>query len=153
MVSHGLVSAALFLIVGVVYERKHSRSIADYSGLANTMPKYSAFFMLFMLASVGLPGTSGFVGEFLVILSTIKISIYLTIFTAVGVVVGAAYMLLLYKNINFGQVNNNLKEMKDLNFIEISYFTIISIMVVVLGIYPKLLLKLVDASISLSVLS
>ena len=153
MISHGLVSAALFLIVGVVYERKHSRSIADYSGLANTMPKYSAFFMLFMLASVGLPGTSGFVGEFLVILSTIKISIYLTIFTAVGVVVGAAYMLLLYKNINFGQVNNNLKEMKDLNFIEISYFAIISIMVVVLGIYPKILLKLVDASISLSVLS
>ena len=96
MISHGIVSAALFLIVGVVYERHHTRMISDYSGVTNVMPKYSFFFMVFMHSSVGLPGTSGFVGEFLVIMSTISVSVYLTFFTAIGVILGASYLSLIH---------------------------------------------------------
>ena len=149
MISHGLVSAALFLIVGVVYDRQHTRLIEDYSGLSNVMPKYSFFFMIFMLASVGLPGTSGFIGEFLVIISTISISIYLTIFTAIGVVLGAAYMLLLFKNVNFGELKDTLSEIKDLEFIEIVYFSLLGFFVILLGVYPKILFNLIDKSVGL----
>ena len=152
MISHGLVSAALFLIVGVVYDRQHTRLIEDYSGLSNVMPKYSFFFMIFMLASVGLPGTSGFIGEFLVIISTISINIYLTIFTAIGVVLGAAYMLLLYKNVNFGELKNTLSEIKDLEFIEIIYFSLLGFFVILLGVYPKILFNLIDKSVGLMVI-
>ena len=152
MISHGLVSAALFLIVGVVYDRQHTRLIEDYSGLSNVMPKYSFFFMIFMLASVGLPGTSGFIGEFLVIISTISINIYLTIFTAIGVVLGAAYMLLLFKNVNFGEVKETLSEIKDLEFIEIIYFSLLGFFVILLGVYPKILFNLIDKSVGLMVI-
>ena len=149
MISHGLVSAALFLIVGVIYDRQHTRLIKDYSGLSNVMPKYSFFFMIFMLASVGLPGTSGFIGEFLVIISTISINIYLTIFTAIGVVLGAAYMLLLFKNVNFGELKETLSEIKDLEFIEIVYFSLLGFFVILLGVYPKILFNLIDKSVGL----
>ena len=152
MISHGLVSAALFLIVGVVYDRQHTRLIEDYSGLSNVMPKYSFFFMIFMLASVGLPGTSGFIGEFLVIISTISINIYLTIFTAIGVVLGAAYMLLLFKNVNFGELKDTLSEIKDLEFTEIIYFSLLSFFVILLGVYPKILFNLIDKSVGLMVI-
>ena len=152
MISHGLVSAALFLIVGVVYDRQHTRLIEDYSGLSNVMPKYSFFFMIFMLASVGLPGTSGFIGEFLVIISTISINIYLTIFTAIGVVLGAAYMLLLFKNVNFGELKDTLSEIKDLEFIEIIYFSLLGFFVILLGVYPKILFNLIDKSVGLMVI-
>jgi len=149
MISHGLVSAALFLIVGVIYDRQHTRLIKDYSGLSIVMPKYSFFFMIFMLASVGLPGTSGFIGEFLVIISTISINIYLTIFTAIGVVLGAAYMLLLFKNVNFGELKETLSEIKDLEFIEIIYFSLLGFFVILLGVYPKILFNLIDKSVGL----
>ena len=152
MISHGLVSAALFLIVGVIYDRQHTRLIKDYSGLSNVMPKYSFFFMIFMLASVGLPGTSGFIGEFLVIISTISINIYLTIFTAIGVVLGAAYMLLLFKNVNFGELKETLSEIKDLEFIEIIYFSFLGFFVILLGVYPKLLFNLIDKSVGLIII-
>ena len=152
MISHGLVSAALFLIVGVVYDRQHTRLIEDYSGLSNVMPKYSFFFMIFMLASVGLPGTSGFIGEFLVIISTISINIYLTIFTAIGVVLGAAYMLLLFKNVNFGELKDTLSEIKDLEFTEIIYFSLLGFFVILLGVYPKILFNLIDKSVGLMVI-
>ena len=152
MISHGLVSAALFLIVGVIYDRQHTRLIEDYSGLSNVMPKYSFFFMIFMLASVGLPGTSGFIGEFLVIISTISINIYLTIFTAIGVVLGAAYMLLLFKNVNFGELKDKLSEIKDLEFIEIIYFSLLSFFVILLGVYPKILFNLIDKSVGLIII-
>ncbi|MDB9825122.1 NADH-quinone oxidoreductase subunit M [Alphaproteobacteria bacterium] len=152
MISHGLVSAALFLIVGVIYDRQHTRLIKDYSGLSNVMPKYSFFFMIFMLASVGLPGTSGFIGEFLVIISTISISIYLTIFTAIGVVLGAAYMLLLFKNVNFGELKETLSEIKDLDFIEIIYFSLLGFFVILLGVYPKILFNLIDKSVGLIII-
>ena len=152
MISHGLVSAALFLIVGVVYDRQHTRLIEDYSGLSNVMPKYSFFFMIFMLASVGLPGTSGFIGEFLVIISTISINIYLTIFTAIGVVLGAAYMLLLFKNVNFGELKDTLSEIKDLEFTEIIYFSLLGFFVILLGVYPKILFNLIDKSVGLIII-
>ena len=152
MISHGLVSAALFLIVGAIYDRQHTRLIKDYSGLSNVMPKYSFFFMIFMLASVGLPGTSGFIGEFLVIISTISINIYLTIFTAIGVVLGAAYMLLLFKNVNFGELKETLSEIKDLEFIEIIYFSLLSFFVILLGVYPKILFNLIDKSVGLIII-
>ena len=152
MISHGLVSAALFLIVGVVYDRQHTRLIEDYSGLSNVMPKYSFFFMIFMLASVGLPGTSGFIGEFLVIISTISINIYLTIFTAIGVVLGAAYMLLLFKNVNYGELKDTLSEIKDLEFTEIIYFSLLGFFVILLGVYPKILFNLIDKSVGLMVI-
>ena len=147
MISHGVVSAALFLIVGVVYERHHSRMIADYSGVTNIMPKYSFFFMVFMLASVGLPGTSGFVGEFLVIMSTISVNVYLTIFTAMGVVLGAAYMLLLYKNVNFGEIKSNIKKLNDLTGIELFYFICLAFLTILLGVYPKILFNMINESI------
>ena len=152
MISHGIVSAALFLIVGVVYERHHTRMISDYSGVTNVMPKYSFFFMVFMLASVGLPGTSGFVGEFLVIMSTISVSVYLTFFTAVGVILGASYMLLLYKNINFGDLKSDIKQLADLTNIEIFYFSCLAFLTMLLGIYPKLLFEMINKSISLSII-
>jgi len=147
MISHGVVSAALFLIVGVVYERHHTRMIADYSGVTNIMPKYSFFFMVFMLASVGLPGTSGFVGEFLVIMSTISVNVYLTIFTAMGVVLGAAYMLLLYKNVNFGEIKSNIKKLHDLTGIELFYFICLAFLTILLGVYPKILFNMINESI------
>ena len=152
MISHGIVSAALFLIVGVVYERHHTRMISDYSGVTNVMPKYSFFFMVFMLSSVGLPGTSGFVGEFLVIMSTISVSVYLTFFTAIGVILGASYMLLLYKNINFGDLKSDIKHLADLTNIEIFYFSCLAFLTMLLGIYPKLLFEMINKSISLSII-
>jgi len=144
MISHGVVSAALFLIVGVVYERHHTRMIADYSGVTNIMPKYSFFFMVFMLASVGLPGTSGFVGDFLVIMSTISVNVYLTVFTAIGVVLGAAYMLLLYKNVNFGEIKSSIKKLNDLTNIELFYFVCLAFLTILLGVYPKILFNMIN---------
>ena len=152
MISHGLVSAALFLSVGVIYERMHTRLISKYGGLVNIMPKYSFFFMVFMLSSVGLPGTSGFVGEFLVIMSTISVSVYLTFFTAIGVILGASYMLLLYKNINFGDLKSDIKQLADLTNIEIFYFSCLAFLTMLLGIYPKLLFEMINKSISLSII-
>ena len=152
MISHGIVSAALFLIVGVVYERHHTRMISDYSGVTNVMPKYSFFFMIFMLSSVGLPGTSGFVGEFLVIMSTISVSVYLTFFTAIGVILGASYMLLLYKNVNFGDLKTDIKQLADLTNIEIFYFSCLAFLTMFLGVYPKLLFEMINKSISISIL-
>ena len=152
MISHGIVSAALFLIVGVVYERHHTRMISDYSGVTNVMPKYSFFFMIFMLSSVGLPGTSGFVGEFLVIMSTISVNVYLTFFTAIGVILGASYMLLLYKNVNFGDLKTDIKQLADLTNIEIFYFSCLAFLTMLLGVYPKLLFEMINKSISMSIL-
>jgi len=102
MMSHGLISAALFLCVGVVYDRLHSRMISSYGGLVNIMPKYAFVFMIFVLAALGLPGTSGFVGEFLVLVGTFQINIFVAILASLGVILAAAYMLWLYKRVIFG---------------------------------------------------
>ena len=116
MLSHGIVSAALFLCVGVVYDRMHTREINFYSGLVLKMPHYAVIFMIFTLASIGLPGTSGFVGEFLIILGAYKFSNFLAFFTATGIILSAIYMLYLYKRVIFGILKNEkLKNMFDLN--------------------------------------
>ena len=116
MISHGLISAALFLCVGVVYDRYQSRMISSYGGLVNVMPKYAFVFMIFTLAALGLPGTSGFVGEFLVLVGVFQINILVAVLSSLGVILAAAYMLWLYKRVVFGKlVNSDLKQMVDLN--------------------------------------
>jgi NADH-quinone oxidoreductase subunit M len=124
MISHGLVSAALFLCVGVLYERMHSRLITTYGGVVTIIPKYSIMFMLFTLAALGLPGTSGFVGEFLVLMGVFKDNFFIAVIASLGVILGAAYMLWLYKRVIFGKlINKDLTKMVDLNRSE--YFLLI----------------------------
>ena len=141
MLSHGVVSAALFMCVGVVYDRIHSRQIADYGGIADRMPGYAAVFMLFMLASVGLPGTSGFVGEVLVIVGVWQRSSWVATFAATGMILSAAYMLWLYRRVIFGGLTkDNLKLIKDLRLNEIAAFAPLIVLAVLMGVYPSLFL-------------
>ena len=148
MLSHGVVSAALFLIVGVVYDRIHSREISDYGGLVYRMPAYSLVFMLFMLASVGLPGTGGFVGEILVLVGLFQVSPWLAAFAATGVILGAAYMLYLYRRIIFGQLTKeNLMKIKDLNAREWSIFAPLIVLTLWMGIYPSSFLDFMHVSV------
>ncbi len=145
MISHGLVSSALFLCVGVLYNRKHSRLIADYSGLVKNMPLFSFFLMIFTLSSIGLPGTSGFVGEFLVILGFFKVNAFLATISALGVILGASYMLRLYKRIIFGPfINNNFKDILDLNVLELLVLSFLAFAIMFMGIYPTLLLDFIE---------
>ena len=149
MISHGLVSAALFLCVGVVYDRIHSRLISTYGGVVSIMPKYAVFFMIFVLAAIGLPGTSGFVGEFLILMGAFKKSFLVATLASIGVVLGAAYMLWLYKRVIFGQiVNKNLLKMLDLDKSEIFIFSFLAIPTLFFGFYPEPLLNTIDASIT-----
>jgi len=142
MISHGIVSAALFLCVGVIYDRMHTREIAFYGGLVNKMPQYSVAFMIFMLASVGLPGTSGFVGEFLIILGAFKYNAFVAFFAASGIIFGAVYMLFLYKNIIFGILTNEkLKNILDLDVREKIILYPLIIIVIVIGIFPNIFLS------------
>jgi NADH-quinone oxidoreductase subunit M len=138
MLSHGVVSAALFLCVGVVYDRLHTREIARYGGLVNNMPRYATIFMLFMLASVGLPGTSGFVGEFLVLLGVYQVSTVTAFLAATGVVLGAAYMLYLYKRVVFGELTRaDVRAMTDVSAREVAVFLPLVALVLWMGIYPS----------------
>ena len=149
MISHGLVSAALFLCVGVVYERMHSRLIATYGGIVTLMPKYALLFMVFTLAAVGLPGTSGFIGEFLILMGAFKKSFLVAIIASSGVILGAAYMLWLYKRVIFGQlINKELLKMLDLNKSEIFILSCLAIPILLFGFYPEPLLNTIDVSIS-----
>jgi len=147
MISHGLVSGALFLCVGVLYDRMHTKEIAFYSGITNKMPKYALHFMVFMLASVGLPATAGFVGEFMVLLAVFDTNKIYSALMATGMVLGAAYMLWLYARVMFGEVKNEkLSDIKDLNTIEKLSFWPITILVIVIGVYPSLLLDDIHSS-------
>jgi len=138
MLSHGLVSAALFLCVGVIYDRLHTREISRYGGLAINMPRYALFFMLFTMASVGLPGTSGFVGEFLSLAGTYQISTWATLLCTTGIILGAAYMLYLYRRIIFGDlVHDDVKVMPDLSMREVALLLPIGLVVMWMGIYPE----------------
>ncbi len=138
MLSHGLVSGALFLCVGVIYDRLHTREISRYGGLAINMPKYSLLFMLFTMASVGLPGTSGFVGEFLSLAGLYKVSTWATLIATTGIILGAAYMLYLYRRVAFGeQVNADAAAMPDLDNREIWLLVPIAAVVMWMGIYPE----------------
>lgn len=148
MISHGLVSGALFLCVGVVYDRMHTREIAHYGGLVNRMPLYAFVFMFFTMASVGLPGTSGFVGEFLVMVGAYKASTWVAFGTATGVILGATYALWLYRRVVFGELTRSeLKKILDLNSREIAMFLPIIIGVLWLGIYPKPFLDVLHPSV------
>ncbi len=148
MLSHGIVSAALFLCVGVVYDRLHTREIARYGGLANNMPRYALVFMIFMLASVGLPGTSGFVGEFLVIMGAFQLSSWLGLLVASGMVLGAIYMLVLYRRVIFGQLTkDDLKGLLDISWREKAVFAPLLILAILFGVYPMPVLDVMSASV------
>ena len=148
MISHGLVSAALFICVGVVYERHHTRLIDRYGGLVQIMPKYAIVFMVFTLGSLGLPGTSGFVGEFLILMGTFKKSFLVATIASLGVVLGAAYMLWLYKRIIFGEIiDSQLKSMTDLKRFEILILFSLVIPIIYFGFYPEPLINSMETSI------
>ena len=147
MISHGIVSAALFLCVGVVYDRLHTREIARYGGLVSKMPFYSCSFMIFILASLGLPGTSGFVGEFLVLLSIFTVNTYFAIFATTGVVLAATYSLWLYRRIIFGAlIKDDLSEMFDLTRREIIIFLPLIILTIFIGLYPRPIINIIEPS-------
>ena len=147
MISHGIVSAALFLCVGVVYDRLHTREISRYGGLASKMPMYAFTFMIFILASLGLPGTSGFVGEFLVLLSIFSINTYFAVFATTGVVLAATYSLWLYRRMIFGAlIKDDLSEMLDLTRREIIIFVPLITLTIFIGIYPKPVIDIIEPS-------
>tara|TARA_B100000579_G_scaffold437797_1_gene469083 strand:+ start:2744 stop:4216 length:1473 start_codon:yes stop_codon:yes gene_type:complete len=148
MLSHGIISAGLFLCVGVLYDRKHSRLISSYSGVVNFMPKYSLFFMILTLGAIGLPGTSGFVGEFLVLVGAFKISKLIAILSSTGIILAAGYMLWLYKRVVFGSIlNSNLKNIKDLNIFENYYLLALVAVTLFFGFYPDPLFQTFSLSV------
>ncbi len=138
MVSHGFISAALFLCVGVLYDRVHSREISSYGGVANRMPVFAAFFVLFAMANSGLPGTSGFIGEFVVILGTIKVSFWYAFIAAIAVILGAAYNLWMTKRVIFGEVaNEEVRALKDVSGRELVFLGLLAVAVIWMGVQPK----------------
>jgi len=149
MVSHGFVSGALFLCVGMLYDRMHSRSISDYGGVVNRMPVFAAFFMLFAMANAGLPGTSGFVGEFLVIIGAMNVNFWYALAAATTLVFGAAYTLWMYKRVIFGAVaNDQVAALKDIGMREILILGLIAIAVLFIGVYPLPLTEVLNMSVS-----
>ena len=149
MISHGLVSAALFLCVGVLYDRMHSRLISSYGGIVTIIPKYSILFMLFTLAALGLPGTSGFIGEFLILMGVFKDNFLVAVIASLGVILGAAYMLWLYKRVVFGKlVNKDLTKMVDLNKSEYFILSCLAIPTLFFGFYPDPLINTIEVSVS-----
>ena len=148
MISHGLVSAALFLCVGVVYDRLHTRLINRYGGLVSIMPKYAIVFMVFTLGALGLPGTSGFIGEFLVLMGAFKKNILVATIASLGVILGAAYMLWLYKRIIFGKlINEDVKKMVDLKRFEIVTLWLLVLPIIFFGFYPEPLINSIEVSV------
>ena len=149
MISHGFISGAMFLCVGVMYDRLHSRQISDYGGVANKMPIFAAFFMLFAMANAGLPGTSGFVGEFMVIMASIKVNFWYAFFAATTLIFGAAYTLWMYKRVVFGAVaNSKVEELADVSRREIFILTILAVAVLWMGIYPLPLTEVMHATVN-----
>ena len=147
MLSHGLVSGAMFLCVGVMYDRVHSREISAYGGVVNTMPMFAAFMMLFALANCGVPGTSGFVGEFLVILASFKANVWYAFLAGTTLILGAAYTLWLVKRVIFGAVaNDHVRELKDLNHREFLVLSLLAVAVLIVGIWPAPLLDVMRAT-------
>ena len=148
MISHGLISAALFLCVGVVYDRLHSRLISTYGGIVNYLPKYSLLFLIFALAGLGLPGTSGFLGEFLVLTGTFQKSYLVAMFATFGVILGATYMLWLTKRVIFGNTKNDeIKSLKDVNNLEITMLASLAFFVIFFGFYPAPLMETMSVSV------
>jgi len=148
MISHGIISAALFLCVGVVYERMHTREINKYGGVVSVMPKYAVVFMVFTLGALGLPGTTGFVGEFLILLGTFKVNFLVATIASLGVILGAAYMLWLYRRIVFGEITNaEVNKLVDLNKSEMIILSILAIAAILFGFYPDPLLSTTSTSV------
>lgn len=149
MISHGFVSGAMFLCIGVLYDRMHSRQIADYGGVVNTMPRFATLFVLFSLANSGLPATSGFVGEFMVILGTVKFNFWIGLLAATALILGAAYSLWLVKRVVFGEVaNKHVAELKDLNMREFFMLGLLAIAVIAMGVYPAPFTDAMQTSVS-----
>jgi len=147
MISHGFISGALFLCVGVLYDRMHSRNIGDYGGVVNTMPVFASFFVLFALANAGLPGTSGFVGEFLVILSTFQANPWWGALASLTLILGATYSLWMIKRVVFGDIANaNVAALKDVSAREISFLALLAFLVLCFGLYPQPLLKMTQST-------
>jgi NADH-quinone oxidoreductase subunit M len=149
MVSHGFVSAAMFLCVGVMYDRMHSRDIADYGGVVNTMPKFASLMMLFAMANCGLPATSGFVGEFMVIVGAIKYNFWIGFLAATTLILGSAYTLWMYKRVIFGAVaNKHVAALKDIGARESLVLALLALAVLGMGLYPLPLTEVMHASVS-----
>lgn len=148
MISHGFISGAMFLCVGVLYDRIHSRQIADYGGVVNSMPKFAAFFVIFALANVGLPGTSGFVGEFMVILASFNANVWYAVLAALTLILGAAYTLWMIKRVVFGApANEQVAALSDLNRREFFCLLVLTLLVLWLGLWPAPLIEIMDASV------
>jgi NADH-quinone oxidoreductase subunit M len=148
MISHGLISGAMFLCVGVLYDRMHSRKIADYGGVINTMPKFGALMVFFGLANAGLPGTSGFVGEFFVILASFQANFWYAFLAATTLIVGAAYTLWMLKRVIFGDIaNDNVKVLHDINRREGLLLVILALSVLALGLYPAPLIEMMEPTL------
>jgi NADH-quinone oxidoreductase subunit M len=149
MISHGFISAAMFLCVGVLYDRMHTRNISDYGGVVNTMPVFAAFFMLFAMANAGLPGTSGFVGEFTVILGAMQANFWYAFLAATTLILGAAYTLWMYKRVVFGAVANaHVAALKDINLREFVVLGALAVAVLVMGVWPQPFAELMHASVN-----
>ena len=149
MISHGFVSGAMFLCIGVLYDRMHSRQIADYGGVVNTMPKFAAFFMLFAMANSGLPATSGFVGEFMVVLGAVQFNFWIGFVAATTLILGAAYSLWMYKRVVFGKVaNKHVAELEDINGREFAFLAILAFCVLAMGLYPFPFTEVMHASVN-----
>lgn len=149
MVSHGFVSGAMFFCIGVMYDRMHSRQIADYGGVVNTMPKFAALFMLFSMANAGLPATSGFVGEFMVILAAVKFNFWVAFAAATSLITGAAYTLWMYKRVIFGDVaNHHVAELTDINKREFAILGVLAICTLWMGLYPQMFTEVMHASVN-----
>jgi len=148
MISHGFVSGALFLCVGVLYDRLHSRLIKDYGGVVNRMPVFASLMMLFAMANAGLPGTSGFVGEFLVILGAMRHHFWIALLAATTLVFGAAYTLWMYKRVIFGAVaNEGVAKLDDIGVREITFLVLLALAVLALGLWPKPLLDVMHVTV------
>jgi NADH-quinone oxidoreductase subunit M len=149
MIAHGFVSAAMFLSIGVLYDRVHSREIADYGGVVNTMPKFSAFALLFVMANCGLPGTAGFVGEWMVILAAVKANFWVGAAAATALIFGAAYSLWMFKRVYLGPVgNSHVKALLDINGREFLVLGVLGFAVLFMGVYPKPFTDVMDASVA-----
>jgi NADH-quinone oxidoreductase subunit M len=149
MIAHGFVSAAMFLSIGVLYDRVHSREISSYGGVVNTMPKFAAFALLFSMANCGLPGTAGFVGEWMVILGAVKFNFWIGLLSASALIFGAAYTLWMFKRVYLGPVaNDHVKELTDINSREFLVMALLAIAVLAMGLYPKPFTDVMDTSVA-----
>ncbi|MFP5398945.1 MAG: NADH-quinone oxidoreductase subunit M [Gammaproteobacteria bacterium] len=149
MISHGFVSGAMFLCIGVLYDRVHSREIADYGGVVNTMPRFTAFAVLFAMANCGLPGTAGFVGEWMVVLGTVKVNFWLGLLAATTLIFGAAYTLWMVKRVYFGEVaNDDVRALADINAREFAMLALLAAAVLAMGVYPKPFTDVMQVSVA-----